>query len=208
MTLSFPIRSNNLFDYFRKEKTMKTKKLLSVLAVLVLLLAALPVLSVGAGGIKVDVCHNEGNGTYHLINISDNAFDSHVAHGDASPGEAVPGMTGFEFDEACNVVQALQTTTVTSAALNLSSTGAGGWSCPSAYPQVLSAYLQQAGQPGVDPAYPADLYLWVPGASAGGATYPNTPFGYTYGTGETGAIVLNGGTGQSLQIVLTCQETP
>ena len=66
---------------------MKTKKLLSILSVLVLLLAALPVLSVGAGGEKVDVCHNEGNGTFHLINISDNAFPAHVEHGDASPGE-------------------------------------------------------------------------------------------------------------------------
>lgn len=85
---------------------MKTKKLLSVIAFLVLLLAAMPVLSVGAGGEKVDVCHNEGDGTFHLINISDNAFDSHVAHGDASPGDPVPGMSGKKFDEACNVVDA------------------------------------------------------------------------------------------------------
>ena len=85
---------------------MKTKKLLSVAAILVLLLVALPVLSVGAGGEKVDVCHSEGNGTYHLINISDNAYDSHVAHGDAHPGDPVPGVSGKKFDEACNVVDA------------------------------------------------------------------------------------------------------
>jgi hypothetical protein len=187
---------------------MKTKKLLSILAVLVLLLAALPVLSVGAGGIKVDVCHNEGNGTYHLINISDNAFDSHVAHGDASPGDPVPGMDGYVFDDACNVVQALQTTTVTSAVLNFSSTGAGGWSCPSTYPQVLDAYLQDAGTDGDPTVAPHTLYLWFPGATTGTVTYPNTPFGYTYGSGETGAIVLNGETPQSAQIVLTCQEAP
>jgi hypothetical protein len=50
--------------------------------------------------------------------------------------------------------------------------------------------------------------LWVPGATTGTVTYPNTPFGYTYGVGETGAIVLNGAVGQSGQIVLTCQEAP
>ena len=90
---------------------MKTKKLLSILSVLVLLFAALPALSVGAGGEKVDVCHNEGNGTFHLINISDNAFPAHVEHGDASPGEMVPGMEGKKFDEACNVVDAGPTVT-------------------------------------------------------------------------------------------------
>jgi hypothetical protein len=90
---------------------MKTKKLLSILSVLVLLLAAMPVLSVGAGGIKVDVCHYEGNGTYHMINISENAFDTHVAHGDGSPGDPVPGMEGYKFDETCVPVPAGPTVT-------------------------------------------------------------------------------------------------
>ena len=85
---------------------MKNKKLINVLAILVLLLAAMPVLSVGAGGEKVDVCHNEGNGVFNMINISENAFDSHVAHGDASLGEPVPGMDGYKFDEACVPVPA------------------------------------------------------------------------------------------------------
>jgi hypothetical protein len=86
---------------------MKTKKLFSVLAILVLLLAAMPVLSVLAEPVpKVDVCHREGNGSFHLINVSANAVPAHLAHGDALPGDMVPGMDGKKFDEVCNVVDA------------------------------------------------------------------------------------------------------
>jgi hypothetical protein len=62
--------------------------------------------SVGlAGQDKVDVCHMEGNGTYHLITIAEPAYPSHVAHGDAGVGEPVPGSPGFIFDEDCNLVE-------------------------------------------------------------------------------------------------------
>jgi hypothetical protein len=60
-----------------------------------------------AGGTKVDVCHSEGNGDFHLINISENAFDTHVGHGDDSPGGAVPGMDGYEFDADCVPVESV-----------------------------------------------------------------------------------------------------
>jgi hypothetical protein len=53
---------------------------------------------------KVDVCHREGNGSYHLINISENALPAHLAHGDALPGDPVPDTEGKKFDEKCNVV--------------------------------------------------------------------------------------------------------
>ena len=79
---------------------MKTKKLLSMIAILVLLLAAMPVLSAGAASAgKMDVCHREGNGSFHLINVSENAVPAHLYHGDALPGETVPGMEGKKFDE-------------------------------------------------------------------------------------------------------------
>ncbi len=32
---------------------------------------------------KVDVCHRTGNGDFHLINISSNALNAHLGHGDA-----------------------------------------------------------------------------------------------------------------------------
>jgi len=84
---------------------MKTYKFFGLLIILVLLIAAMPVMSAGAGADKVDVCHLEGNGSYHLINISDNAYPAHIDHGDVSPGNPVPGMPGFVFDEGCNIVQ-------------------------------------------------------------------------------------------------------
>ncbi len=31
---------------------------------------------------KVDVCHVEGNGSHHIINVSENAVNAHLAHGD------------------------------------------------------------------------------------------------------------------------------
>lgn len=55
---------------------------------------------------KVDVCHSEGNGSYHLISINENAYAAHLAHGDGQPGDAVPGMEGKVFTEDCSVVDA------------------------------------------------------------------------------------------------------
>lgn len=65
-----------------------------------------------AGGTKVDVCHIEGNGDFHLININENAYQTHVDHGDASPGEPVPGMPGMKFGDDC-IPQDIQPVLVT-----------------------------------------------------------------------------------------------
>ena len=53
---------------------------------------------------QVDVCHARGNGNYDLISVNGNALSAHVSHGDAQPGDAVPGVHGMRFDEACNQV--------------------------------------------------------------------------------------------------------
>jgi|GEM_PF-1120580 len=51
---------------------------------------------------KVDVCHYDAEtDAYELINIADPAVDAHIKHGDAQPGDAVPTMEGFEFDDTC-----------------------------------------------------------------------------------------------------------
>ena len=63
-------------------------------------------IAVAAPADKVDVCHREGNGSYHLINVSENALPAHLAHGDGLPDGPVPGMEGKKFDENCNVVDA------------------------------------------------------------------------------------------------------
>ena len=55
---------------------------------------------------KVDVCHRRGNGTYKKINISGNALQAHLNHGDGVPGEAVPGDPSMVFAADCSPVPA------------------------------------------------------------------------------------------------------
>ena len=53
---------------------------------------------------KVTLCHREGTGEYHLIDVSVNAEPAHRAHGDAKPGEPVPGTQRQVFDANCHAV--------------------------------------------------------------------------------------------------------
>ena len=56
-------------------------------------------LASAAPAAKTDVCHYDADaGTFHLINISENAFAKHVEHGDGMPGAAVPGMDNASGD--------------------------------------------------------------------------------------------------------------
>lgn len=55
---------------------------------------------------KVDVCHSEGNGSYHLISVSQNALEAHFGHGDGQPGDLVPGVDGKVFAEDCSLQDA------------------------------------------------------------------------------------------------------
>lgn len=49
---------------------------------------------------KVDICHQTGNGTYRHINVSVNALDAHIAHGDFTDCEG-----NFEVDfDSCTCV--------------------------------------------------------------------------------------------------------
>ncbi len=63
-----------------------------------------PAQAFAAPASKVDVCHSISNGSFIHINVSENAFEAHVGHGDVSPGEGVPGMVGYEFDAGCATV--------------------------------------------------------------------------------------------------------
>jgi predicted ribosomally synthesized peptide with SipW-like signal peptide len=97
---------------------------------------------------------------------------------------------------SCGEVQA-PTVTITSPAMNFGPNGWAGWSCP-ANETVISAAVTGASY--------TSLTLWKLGAPVtGGATYPNTPFGYTYATGEEGAIVQSTNAGGTDTIVLQCQ---
>lgn len=55
----------------------------------------------GGGGNKVDVCHITGNGGVNQLNVSVNALPAHRGHGDAIPGELVPGSSTLVFDASC-----------------------------------------------------------------------------------------------------------
>jgi hypothetical protein len=82
------------------------KSVIALAGAAVLTAAAAPAIA-SSGQAKVDLCHAEGNGTYHLINIAEAAYAKHVEHGDAKVGEAVPGTDGAKiFDETCEVVDA------------------------------------------------------------------------------------------------------
>ena len=54
---------------------------------------------------KIDVCHySASTESYSLISIAEPAYDSHVAHGDALIGGAVPTMPGYQFNDNCEPV--------------------------------------------------------------------------------------------------------
>lgn len=175
---------------------MKITKYIKLMLSVVLLSTLVLVGGAAAGPAdKVEVCHKLGNGSFILININGNALDAHEAHGDGSPGGLVPGETDEYFNDACGIIQA---TYVESPYMAFGPTGWGGWSCPAGTPNLVSGgYLPETAEVLVSMA-------WEPGASVAGYTYPNTPFGYTYGTGETGWIVQNINAGQSLAIYLYC----
>ena len=53
---------------------------------------------------RVSVCHVAGTGTFRLISIADPALASHIRHGDAQPGDAVPAQPGKKFTSSCAIV--------------------------------------------------------------------------------------------------------
>ena len=78
---------------------------------------------------KVDVCHLNILGDWQVNSVSSNgqAVQAHLNHGDALPGEAVPGMAGYTFDDDCSAVA-------------------------DAVPLLALAYTEVDGIPGYDPA--------------------------------------------------------
>lgn len=82
-----------------------------------------------AGVVRMDVCHVDATaGTYQLITVNENAFDSHVAHGDREPGGFVPGTNFMVFGAACTAESTYGV--INSVMLNYGDGGWGGWSAP------------------------------------------------------------------------------
>lgn len=84
----------------------KKSKIYVGITVLSLLLVLSVATAFAAPAPKVDVCHLTETGSYILINISENAFQAHLDHGDGGPGDLVPGMPGKKFAPDCSVVDA------------------------------------------------------------------------------------------------------
>ena len=60
----------------------------------------------GAHAEKSAVCHRTATGSFILIHVADQSVQAHVRHGDALPGQEVPGQPGYTFDVACQPVEA------------------------------------------------------------------------------------------------------
>ncbi len=57
------------------------------------------------GQLKVQVCHRTGNGAWNLITVGQPTVTAHRAHGDAEPGEIVPGSGDTQvFGASCEVL--------------------------------------------------------------------------------------------------------
>jgi len=67
---------------------MKFRIVLATLFALTLLCSSAAVAK-NAKNVKVDVCHQEGNGGYHIVNVSINAVQAHLGHGDWVVSEEV-----------------------------------------------------------------------------------------------------------------------
>ncbi|OGO35329.1 MAG: hypothetical protein A2W35_22130 [Chloroflexi bacterium RBG_16_57_11] len=175
-------------------------KLLHMFTMLVLLLAAFPVMSVAAKpkvpktDKKVVFCHRKGKGKSRFvrINVSKKSTKAHLKHGDGYPGQAVPGMEGKWFDEACKVVEA---TRVTSEPITLEFEQWGTVSCPAGYSVVGGGYEGATSS-----------VLYSQPAEEGIAPYPTYTF-YIFTPPEEGWAVQNGPDTQTLTIYADCLPT-
>lgn len=137
---------------------------------------------------KMNVCHVTGNGIYRLINVSKNAVPAHLDHGDALPGSLV----GDKF--LANDCSIKDTIRVESSALTFGPMGWGGWSCPAGTTVAGGGYE------------PADATVLISEAAKPGSVsgmYPTYPH-YTFTFPETGWVVQNSNTGQTLTVYAIC----
>ena len=169
--------SNKLGEAMEK-MSVRISVCTAVLLVLGILVSGIAI----AKNAKVNVCHVTGNGTYRLINISEKAVPAHLAHGDALPGDPVPGVDDKIFGDDCSLEDASPEPepepepmsgyeVVTSGDMSYGDGGWGGWSCPPGKVVIGGGFVgtnpvaaSAPGTPGsVWPHYtfPANEYGWV-----------------------------------------------
>jgi hypothetical protein len=156
-------------------------------------LGGVAVLGLNKGGVhaapagKVAICHATGSGSYRRIEISANAVDAHLAHGDAVPGAPVPGGGGQVFGDDCSVEDA-PPTRVCSGPMEFGPNGWGGWSCPPGTSAVGGEVLPETAE------------VTSEQVAGPGSSWPH----YTFGPTESGYVVQNGPTGQTLNVCVFC----
>jgi hypothetical protein len=132
-------------------------------------------------------------------------MDIHFTNDQAPPENSGPITFGWtilatQFNE--DPAPPADIITVQSSVFNFSGTGWAGWSVSDpTHPYVVGADTTNCTEP------LANSLAWKPGASVGTSSYPLTPFGYSYPTGEEGWIVQNGGIAQSCYIVVYYSDT-
>ncbi len=63
------------------------RMLFTALVPAMVLVSAMTASAVGTPQDKVSICHQTGNGGSHQINVSGNALEAHMRHGDTLPDE-------------------------------------------------------------------------------------------------------------------------
>jgi hypothetical protein len=137
---------------------------------------------------KVEVCHVTGNGSYQSINISKSAVQAHMDHGDAMPGSLV----GNKYvNDDCGVEDTVR---AESPSISFGALAWGGWSCPAGTTVVGGGY---------EPAEATVLVSEVAAPDSASGLYPKYPH-YTFVPPETGWVVQNGSSAQTLTVYAIC----
>lgn len=93
---------------YQKNKTQKKKLIITTLTVVAAMISLISygfisVSAKPAAEKKVDICHLEGNGSYHLVNVSTNAVQAHLDHGDGLLDNSVTRGDDIIFNSDCSV---------------------------------------------------------------------------------------------------------
>ena len=78
---------------------------LLAMAIVAIVIVGSSVTGASASDHRTPVCHQRGNGDYHLIEIDEHALDAHLGHGDARPGTTLPG-TASSLGNDCAIEEA------------------------------------------------------------------------------------------------------
>lgn len=77
---------------------------------------------------KMDICHyDEETGLFHLINVSGNAIDAHMAHGDFTPGTVVTTNLSLDATNPSPIDTGVYLADGESVSVTI--TGLAGWCC-------------------------------------------------------------------------------